>query len=195
MAMHPTGEIYLDRSVISSKAASLHRCRLFGIPPLSSANYHHAPNRRIRESWSEIEVENNSHPVVYAEKGGHASFPRGQRNGIRQEAWGRENGASVTWHDGRVLTAGTLLNIGEKTAPLNEQYFIQYSGLWGKPSDFPVPEMPVYYWSSGYWGPAYNETEMNEGSGFIKAWGDGAANIEKALGNVREFYCTIPQSR
>lgn len=136
--------------------------------------------------WSSIERD-GTHPVIYSEKDGHASLARGSRIGIRQETWGTENGAKVIWPGQGTLDSGLLINLGEKTKPLNEQFFIQYSGLWGSPSVFPDVNSIFYFISSGYWGPAYNETAMDN-SGFITAWGAGAKEPEKTVDGVREFY-------
>jgi hypothetical protein len=74
---------------------------------------------------------------------------------------------------------GKLLNIGEKCTPLNGQWFIRYSGLWGSLSKAPqilppsvialIPQL--YFISSGYWNPAFNETGMRtvEGRSFTRA--------------------------
>ncbi|HMJ86849.1 MAG TPA: hypothetical protein VK504_26910, partial [Vicinamibacterales bacterium] len=61
-------------------------------------------------------------------------------------------------------STGPLVNVGEKLAPLNGQVFIQYSGIWGSPGTF--------FGTSGYWGPAFNETGMGAGR-FMTAWCDG----------------------
>lgn len=138
--------------------------------------------------WASMEIE-DTHPVVYSEKEGHATLAQGSRDGIRQETWGSDMGAKVTWPGQAPVNAGTLLNVGEKTNPLNNQTFIQYSGLWGTPSTFPDSSSIIYYASSGYWGPAFNETEM-QNDGFIKAWGAGAANPALTVNGVPEFYAT-----
>ena len=56
----------------------------------------------------------------------------------------------MSWWDGRRDAGGGLLNVGEKRRPRNRQVFIQYSGLWGAPHK--------WFLTSGYWGPAFNET-------------------------------------
>lgn len=80
---------------------------------------------------------------------------------VRQETW---TGGQVHWFNGIISDAGPLINLGAKTAPMNGQVFIQYSGIWGSPGTFDF--------TSGYWGPAFNETGMRE-DGFITAWGAG----------------------
>ena len=92
---------------------------------------------------------------------------------VRQETW---SGGRVVWPDGRVATGGGLMNIGEKSSPLNGQLFVRYSGLWGSPHRF--------YSSSGYWGPAYNETSMRA-DGFNTAW---CAGLAGALDPARECW-------
>ena len=64
------------------------------------------------------------------------------------------------WGSALPRRAARLLNVGEKEAPLNEQLFIAYSGLWGSPG--------LLYMTSGYWGPAFNETNMR--GKFVTAW-------------------------
>jgi len=123
------------------------------------------------------------HPVVFSEVGGHTSRASGDgiaaegcdalgycevsrdapRTRIRQESW---TGGTVTWPDGQVTPGGGLLNVGEKSAPLKGQSFLRYSGLWGSPGRF--------YFTSGYWGPAFNETSMRR-DGFVTAWCAGMA--------------------
>jgi hypothetical protein len=80
-----------------------------------------------------------THPLIWSEPGGHASRKAGSRTAadvVRQETW--------------TSAGGGLVNVGEKTHPRNGQVFIQYSGLWGAPHRLFV--------TSGYWGPAFNET-------------------------------------
>jgi hypothetical protein len=93
------------------------------------------------------------HPKVWSEEGGHASLPDGKgmrsKRFTRQETW---SGGQVIWWDGTPAGAsGGLLNVGEKSGPRNGQVFVQYSGLWGSPGRLFI--------TSGYWGPAFNETD------------------------------------
>ena len=136
--------------------------------------------------WNEVQKE-DGRPVVYCERGGHASKPRGDQGGIRWETHGEANGARVSLPGSGPVPGGRLLDVGSKTSPLNGQAFIQYSGLWGSPSGFPLLGSDPYYWSSGYWGPAFNETAM-AGDGFVTAWGKGAADPQMQVGGVREYY-------
>ena len=66
---------------------------------------------------------------------------------------------------------------------MNNQTFVYYAGLWGSPSEYskfaqtvpsgthPVKDLidKLVYISSGYWGPAFNETG-EQPPGFIRAW-------------------------
>lgn len=123
-----------------------------------------------------------NHPRVFSEGGGHATHENGngiyavgcpyfpchidpaiQATFVRQETW---NWGIVTWTNGYTYWNGGLLNVGEKVHPLNGQVFIQYSGIWGSPGTF--------YGTSGYWGPAYNETGMS--GTFMTAWCYGRVN-------------------
>jgi hypothetical protein len=120
--------------------------------------------------WTKFRLE-DGHPRIKSELGGHSTstfLESKETSFIRQESWA---GGHVRWPNGSVSAVGPLLNVGKKTAPLNNQVFIQYSGLWGSPSQF--PKLPTFYFNSGYWGPAYNETSMGE-DGFITAWSTGA---------------------
>jgi len=124
-----------------------------------------------------------THPIVYSDIGGHTSRASGRDipgrdcfdsracavskedlgSFVRQETW---SGGRVVWPDGRTTVGGGLVNVGEKSAPLNGQVFLQYSGLWGSPGRF--------YITSGYWGPAFNETDIRA-DGFVTAWCAGMA--------------------
>lgn len=147
-----------------------------------------------------------THPRVYSEPGGHASqsFPYGGGDSFtRQETWA---GGNVSWtrnvfnHPvGQTTLGGGLVNVGAKIAPMNGQYFIRYSGLWGSISDFPIDQTIPTRWGdlnartafSGYWGPAYNETgagefERDSPPRFLPAWGAGAAQTHL----LREWQAT-----
>jgi hypothetical protein len=110
-----------------------------------------------------------SHVRVFSEGGGHATRfsggaiaangcasrdrrcivdPDEPKTFVRQETW----------------TGGRLKNLGSKVAPMNGQAFVRYSGLWGSPG--------VFYGTSGFWGPAFNETSMRA-DGFVSAWCEG----------------------
>lgn len=135
--------------------------------------------------WTSIDREGD-HPIIYSERAGHASRSRGSKDGIRQETWGGAQGAKVSWPGRGVEEAGDLTDVGEKSNPANGHLFIQYSGLWGSPSKFPASDTIVYYASSGYWGPAYNETLIRP-DGFVTAWGRGALEPKKVVNGVPEF--------
>lgn len=119
-----------------------------------------------RYAWNSLNSENN-HLLIFAGKGSHSSIPYQNQQGVKQETW--TNG-KVFQLNGNISETGALLNIGEKIHPLNSQYFIQYSGIWGSPGDF--------YFTSGYWSPTYNETDMDNGNQFIKAWCNEMFNAE-----------------
>jgi hypothetical protein len=95
---------------------------------------------------------NGEHPKVWVEEGGHTSRhnPTGLQS-VRFVEYQTWNGGRIIWWDGTDKgTSAGLLNIGEKTKPRNKQFFVKYSGLWGSPG--------VWFVTSGYWGPAFNET-------------------------------------
>lgn len=130
-----------------------------------------------RINWSTIKSDNN-HPLIFSERGGHTSTIYTNQGGTKQESW--SNG-KIYRPDGNSSETGFLLNVGEKIQPLNGQYFIQYSGIWGSPGDF--------YFTSGYWSPSYNETGMNSNNYFIKAWCNEMLNSEnKEEEGIKECY-------
>lgn len=160
--------------------------------------------------WESVSKE-GTHPKILAEFGGHSSSPfigADESHFIHQECW---TGGKVTGNRAgfQFSKTGSLINVGEKTAPLNGQDFIQYSGLWGSPSQTKdigtVPFLPpqiqtdidmlsaaLYPYNSGYWGPAYNETEKRLSDDFITAWGHDMKNAVKEVNGIKENY---PQSR
>jgi hypothetical protein len=123
-----------------------------------------------------------THVRVFSEGGGHATLAVGDhirargcdaeecaidvadgRTFVRQETW---TGGAVRFPHRASSQGGALVNIGAKERPMNGQVFVRYSGLWGSPG--------LLYGTSGYWGPAFNETAMGEG-GFVTAWCAGMA--------------------
>lgn len=119
-------------------------------------------------------------PGIKAKGGDGIVDPNNPVTFIRQETWTDGN---VQWFNGATSKSGALVNLGSKIRPMNGQMFIQYSGLWGSPGTF--------YFTSGYWGPAFNETGMKD-DWFITAWGAGMAGEADML--RRECYPTA-QSR
>jgi hypothetical protein len=104
------------------------------------------------------------HPVVGVQRGSHTTIVGVPSGGERHLSW-----------------RSTLVNVGEKTRPLNGQLFLRYSGLWGSPG--------VFYQSSGYWGPAFNETDLAD-DGFVVAWCRGMLDYQRELDGTRECYPT-----
>lgn len=158
-------------------------------------------HRDISErQWTSLLTEGD-HLLVKSEKGGHTSRPlagseqKRAKDYIRQETW---TGGKVRWlpkhqleSDTLISPGGRLLNLGEKTAPMERMEFIQYSGLWGSRESGGL----LSALRSGYWGPAFNETGMGKDN-FITAWCQGmpqtlrnrvAANYAEG---VRECYPT-----
>jgi hypothetical protein len=116
--------------------------------------------------WGELEVE-DEHVRVWSEPGGHSTRAHGPYGSVvRHETW---NGRA-TWPGGESRRAGALVNVGEKNAPLHDQLFVAYSGIWGSPGTF--------YVTSGYWGPAFNETSMR--GDFVTAWCSGMSGPRAA---------------
>ncbi|MBS1808676.1 MAG: carboxypeptidase regulatory-like domain-containing protein [Acidobacteria bacterium] len=142
------------------------------------------------------------HPKVWVQEGGHSSYPDSKAlkssKFTRQETW--TGGQAILWDGTPLGDSGGLLNMGEKTRPRNGQLFVQYSGLWGSPAQLFI--------TSGYWGPAFNETDSRCANGqqvysstptcsadmahceriFHKAWCDG---MNGQLQNINvECYAT-----
>lgn len=80
---------------------------------------------------------------------------------VRHESW--KNG-QVTWFSGETGSSGGLLNVGERSLPLNGQSFIQYAGLWGS--------IGKNASNSGDYGPAYNGVGMSS-NGYLGFWAAG----------------------
>ncbi|PKL80364.1 MAG: hypothetical protein CVV27_00535 [Candidatus Melainabacteria bacterium HGW-Melainabacteria-1] len=83
---------------------------------------------------------------------------------VRHETW---TGGQISWFSGESGTGGGLLNVGERSTPLNGQLFIRYAGLWGSPGRIGA--------TSGEWGPAYNGIGMLS-NGYLTAWATGMLN-------------------
>lgn len=136
--------------------------------------------------WSELDTEGSTktHARIYIEADSHVNHtvadevsasgckgiggffsctldPEKPETFVRHETW--KNG-QITWFSGETGTSPGLSNLGSKLKPLNQNIFIQYSGLWGSPAR--------RFDSAGYWGPAYHHSGMLETS-FISAWGLG----------------------
>jgi hypothetical protein len=137
-------------------------------------------------SWSDVPRE-GERPRVSSQWGSHTTgMARAEEtNTIRQETW---PGGRVAWRDGHASVSGSLVNLGEKTRPL--QPFLEYSGLWGSPG-FNFYRLGAALgaenFTSGYWGPAYNETGMRE-DGFIVAWCAGMADPDETVDGIRECF-------
>lgn len=90
-------------------------------------------------------------------------------------------GSSVVGHlapGGPVVSpAGPMVDLGSRLHPL--QTFLTYSGLWGA--------LGLAPWSSGYWGPAFNETDMRADS-FLKVWCFNIKDFQLAENGRRECY-------
>jgi hypothetical protein len=136
--------------------------------------------------WGPAVRWEKTHPLVWSEEGGHSSYPNSSHTRstrfIRHATW---TGGTATRWDGALLgVSGGLVNVGEKLRPRNGQVFLQYSGLWGGRGRL--------FLTSGYWGPAFNETGALCADGepayepyarragsrrcgriFLKAWCDG----------------------
>ena len=153
-------------------------------------NQHWGENQR----WGALRWE-GARALIKSENGGHASRPftsDKEADYIRQETW---TGGKVRWplnqsyYPGRLTENNVtpLRNLGEKTAPMRGMIFIQYAGLWGSPGRSLPFVGPI---SSGYWGPAYNETGQRR-DGFITAWCEGMKDSKKQSRGVQD--CAISE--
>ncbi|MGE3725344.1 MAG: FimV family protein [Candidatus Sericytochromatia bacterium] len=86
---------------------------------------------------------------------------------VRHESW---KDGQVTWFSGDVGSSGGLLNLGERSLPLNGQSFIQYAGLWGSIGKNAV--------NSGDYGPAYSGIGMLS-NGYLGFWAAGMLNPKR----------------
>jgi hypothetical protein len=149
--------------------------------------------------WSASARWEGTHPLVWSEEGGHSSYPDSRRlrstRFIRQPTW---TGMVTRWDGTPLGMSGGLLNVGEKSRPRNGQVFVQYSGLWGSRGRL--------FLTTGYWGPAFNETDAQCADGqlaykpyprrraespgcgriYLKAWCDGMK--DGPLNRAQECY-------
>ncbi|MCF6288957.1 MAG: Vps62-related protein [Proteobacteria bacterium] len=96
-----------------------------------------------RYTRKQLTFVGKTQPVVYVSDGSHASYPRAGKFRIRKTPV-----SDHTYDGGPVWnTKKNLVNVGEKNYPLNQQYFIQYGGLWG--------EIGETKYTSGPTGPAF----------------------------------------
>jgi hypothetical protein len=82
-----------------------------------------------------------THPVVYSAVGTHASYPTAGTQ-VRDSLPDDYTSAGTAWN-----TKNAVINVGEKSYPLNSQTFIKYAGLWG--------EIGTNTVSTGPAGPAF----------------------------------------
>jgi hypothetical protein len=144
---------------------------------------HKAIKVRLLGHWFITEVDRQTiewhgdHPVVYGDRGGHSTRCGGSKDGIRQETWTRGKVTGPRRGRDEDVT-GELTNLGEKLHPMPEQDFLRYSGLWGSPGII----------TSGYWGPAFNETGMGAHH-FVSAWCHDRRNKLDSTDDGSEFEC------
>jgi hypothetical protein len=126
--------------------------------------------------WSDLQFQ-DTHPIVYTEKGGHEAHPGPSEPPpwISHPSW---RGSAATFPGQQPRSVGLLINLGTRLHP--REPFLRHSGLWGSLGATPI--------SSGYWGPAFNETDMRP-IGFLSAWCDGISLTEDLAENAkRECY-------
>jgi hypothetical protein len=126
--------------------------------------------------WTSVHLTGGTHPVVYAESGGHEMHLTSSDGGpqIVHPTW---PGSVVFWPGVYPSPPGPLIDLGARLHPLVG--FLNYSGLWGS--------LGVIFSSSGYWGPAFNETGLGA-DGFLTAWCFNIADPASAESGKRECY-------
>lgn len=141
--------------------------------------------------WHALEKESEQRVRVYSEAASHQIFlkagevradgckglgglficrvqPDKPETHIRQET---HTGGRVRWFSGEISQTGALVNLGQRSQPLNGNLWLQYSGLWGtrdKEGD-----------ESGDWGPAFQATDMLS-NGYLNAWAIGMRQPTRA---------------
>jgi hypothetical protein len=130
--------------------------------------------------WDNL-TKNGTHPIIYSEKGGHEVHiePQEPAPYIIHETW---SGGVGTFPGSSPKPVGKLVDLGSKLHP--KQQFLLYSGLWGSIGGIPI--------SSGYWGPAFNETGMRNDN-FLAAWCDGINDPNQGENGKRECFPDDPQ--
>jgi hypothetical protein len=86
---------------------------------------------------------------------------------VRHETW---KDGIVSWFNGDTGSSGGLLNLGERSLPLNGQVFIQYTGLWGSIGKNNL--------NSGDYGPAFQGLGMLS-NGYLSYWAAGMLNPKR----------------
>lgn len=114
-------------------------------PDFSVAGVHYAHHSNVTYyAASSVQWFNGSHPLVWTADGSHASYVSESvcDSTIEEAGWGSsscETNANYrwfTWAGGKGTLAGFqgggVINVGEKTRPLNGQNFIKYNSRWGE---------------------------------------------------------------
>lgn len=132
------------------------------------------------DPWSTVTLTEGTHPIVYAERGGHEMHlsPKGPPPYIRRGTWpGAVVFGTLSGGGPKGYPAGPMVDLGSRLHPLVG--FLTYSGLWGSMGQTP--------WSSGYWGPPFNETQMPQDS-FLNAWCFNIKDPQQAESGKHECY-------
>lgn len=114
-------------------------------PDHSVAGVHFAHHKNVTYyAKASVQWFDSTHPLVWTADGSHASYVSESvcDSSIEEVGWGAsscETNASYrwfTWAGGKGTLAGLqgggIINVGEKTRPLNGQNFIQYNSRWGE---------------------------------------------------------------
>jgi hypothetical protein len=127
----------------------------------SISGVHFAHHKSV-SYYAKVDVQwyDATHPYVWVADGTHASYVSEQvcDSTIEEAGWGASscetssNYRWFTWAGGKGTQAGFqgggVINVGEKTRPLNSQNFIKYNSRWGEIGSTSV--------TNGVRGPAFN---------------------------------------
>lgn len=84
-------------------------------------------NSGVRYAASQLQFVNGTHPVVYSAVGTHASYPSAGNFNVTLGFTDRTSDGGPSYD-----TASNQVNVGEKSAPLGGQSFIEFGGGWGE---------------------------------------------------------------
>lgn len=137
-------------------------------PDYSIAGVHFAHHKSVTYyAKASVQWFNSTHPLVWTADGSHASYVSEPvcDSSIEEAGWGasscetNSNYRWFTWAGGKGTQAGFqgggVINVGEKTRPLNGQNFIKYNSRWGEIGNISA--------TTGVRGPAFQGNWLRDG--------------------------------